>query len=245
LPLGSWGFSSFIIYVHNVHVFRAKRLASDFRKEPIPNDATIDLDGLSSPSFYGSSRPSSNSQQTQRRAGEIVSPRPQLLADSISSSRCLMSPPSGPKSLTGSSLQMNREAITPSRKRKEIDEPFSKGSNDGGVSDSLSPTAADQQYSPYSYRGLENLTNSCYMNATLQALASVYPFYYRMQMIQQRREDGSYECSEFVRRFNEVLHNLVSPDRDKDTKYGSATKVSVSVHFIFPYCFPFYHVLRN
>ncbi|KIH59836.1 hypothetical protein ANCDUO_09923, partial [Ancylostoma duodenale] len=28
-------------------------------------------------------------------------------------------------------------------------------------------------------------------------------------------------------RFNEVLHNLVSPDRDKDTKYGSATKVSV------------------
>ncbi|EYB83928.1 hypothetical protein Y032_0327g2618 [Ancylostoma ceylanicum] len=206
---------------------RAKRLASEFRKEPIPNDATIDLDGLSSPSFYGSSRPSSNSQQSQRRAGDIVSPRPQLLADSISSSRCLLSPPSGPKGLTSSSSYMNRDAVTPSRKRKEIDEPTSKSSADGDVSDNLSPTSADQQYSPYSYRGLENLTNSCYMNATLQALASVYPFYYRMQMIQQRREDGGYECSEFVRRFNEVLHNLVSPDRDKDSKYGSATKISV------------------
>ncbi|EPB73773.1 OTU-like cysteine protease [Ancylostoma ceylanicum] len=167
------------------------------------------------------------SQQSQRRAGDIVSPRPQLLADSISSSRCLLSPPSGPKGLTSSSSYMNRDAVTPSRKRKEIDEPTSKSSADGDVSDNLSPTSADQQYSPYSYRGLENLTNSCYMNATLQALASVYPFYYRMQMIQQRREDGGYECSEFVRRFNEVLHNLVSPDRDKDSKYGSATKISV------------------
>ncbi|KAK6026131.1 hypothetical protein OSTOST_07952, partial [Ostertagia ostertagi] len=64
------------------------------------------------------------------------------------------------------------------------------------------------------------------MNATLQALASVFPFYYRMQVIQQRCVEG-YECSEFVKRFNDVLQNLVSPDRVLDNKYGSATKVSV------------------
>ncbi|KAK6741970.1 hypothetical protein RB195_009694 [Necator americanus] len=205
----------------------AKRLASDFRKEPIPNDTAIDLSGLNSPSLYGSSTPNSSSKQQQKRPGEIISPRPQLLADSISSSRCLLTPPSGSKGLYNTSFLSNRESVTPSRKRKEIEDFSPKDFDDMDSAGNLFPTTSDQQPSPYSYRGLENLTNSCYMNATLQALASVFPFYYRMQMIQHRRDEGGYECSEFVRRFNDVLHNLVSPDRDVDTKYGAATKVAV------------------
>ncbi|KAK5975969.1 hypothetical protein GCK32_006858 [Trichostrongylus colubriformis] len=203
--------------------FRAKRLAYDFSQDQRADDDFANFDDFNSASFYGSSRTLSNRKSLQpRRPGDIISPRPQLLTDSVSSSRCLMSPVSRNKDSVESSQHISsyRGAMTPTRKRKEIEK----------VEDSVStvsvPSTSSEQPSPYSYRGLENLTNSCYMNATLQALASVFPFYYRMQVIQQRYEEG-YECSEFVRRFNDVLQNLVSPDRVLDSKYGSATKISV------------------
>ncbi|WKX99820.1 hypothetical protein Q1695_014586 [Nippostrongylus brasiliensis] len=196
------------------------------------DDDDLFSDGFSSTSFYGSSRstprysPSNRSAPRPARAtrvGEIASPRPHLLAESISSSRCLVSPISRKRNTQEDSL--NRDFMTPVRKRKENEMPAEETTNEGPVA---SLPSSNTESSPYSYRGfrLENLSNSCYMNATLQALATVYPFYYRMQVIQQCSEKG-YGCSEFVRRFNAVLQHLVSPDRVLDNKYGSAIKSSV------------------
>ncbi|VDO28058.1 unnamed protein product [Haemonchus placei] len=207
----------------------ARKIAYDFSHDQGEDDDFVKgFSGLGSTSFYGTPKTPSMTPKTPsisrpgppRRPGDIISPRPRLLADSISSSRCLLSPASSNKGSLNSSQHISRDALTPSRKRKEVDASESSPS----LTMSMPPSTSEP--SPYSYRGLENLTNSCYMNATLQALASVFPFYYRMQVIHQRQEEG-YECSEFVKRFNDVLQNLVSPDRILDNKYGSATKISV------------------
>ncbi|KAK6058952.1 ubiquitinyl hydrolase 1 [Cooperia oncophora] len=225
--------NSFLVtFRSNFYCFRAKRLAYDFNSDQgYDDDFVKGADGLGSTSFYGTPRTPSGTVRPGQwrrsgdsgRPGDIVSPRPQLLADSVSSSRCLLSPMSRNKDM-GSSQHISsyRALTTPSRKRKEVDTI-----EDSSAQTTSMPTSSTSELpSPYSYRGLENLTNSCYMNATLQALASVFPFYYRMQMIQQIYEEG-YDCSEFVKRFNDVLQNLVSPDRVLDSKYGSATKISV------------------
>ncbi|XGW17398.1 hypothetical protein V3C99_002196 [Haemonchus contortus] len=207
----------------------ARKIAYDFSHDQDKDDDFVQgFSGLGSTSFYGTPKtplmtpktPSISRSGPPRRPGDIISPRPRLLADSVSSSRCLLSPAPSNKGSLNSSQHISRDALTPSRKRKEVDASESSPS----LTMSMPPSTSEP--SPYSYRGLENLTNSCYMNATLQALASVFPFYYRMQMIHQRHEEG-YECSEFVKRFNDVLQNLVSPDRISDNKYGSATKISV------------------
>ncbi|KAJ1362130.1 hypothetical protein KIN20_021558 [Parelaphostrongylus tenuis] len=204
---------------------QAKKPALDSSHNQQDKANMNNFDGISSPSFYGCSRMSSfNQSQCHTRLGGIVSPRQQLLADSVSSPRCLSS--FGSQGVQESPLLTAREA---SSTRTQNSGECSKQNSAETTSPivTLSSTEECPTYSTYSYRGLENLTNSCYMNATLQALASVFPFYYRMQMIHHRREQQGQNCSEFVRRFSDVLKNLVSPDRAVESMYGSATKVSV------------------
>uniref|UniRef100_A0A158PBU2 USP domain-containing protein n=1 Tax=Angiostrongylus cantonensis TaxID=6313 RepID=A0A158PBU2_ANGCA len=150
----------------------------------------------------------------------------------VSSPRCLVSSPFGPQGARESPLSASRyDNYRPYTFRERAPARTTDAAEcsmqDSADMTSLRIHSATEQSSTYSYRGLENLTNSCYMNATLQALASVFPFYYRMQMIHHRREQQGQNCSEFVKRFSDVLKNLVSPDRPVESMYGSATKVSV------------------
>ncbi|KAE9417643.1 hypothetical protein Angca_002403 [Angiostrongylus cantonensis] len=227
--------ASFKVHPHTA-TFRSKRNGPSPTSSTLAKKPALDLnhgqhgkidmssfEGIGSPSFYGAPRtPSFTQSQGNRRSGEIVSPHRQLVADSVSSPRCLVSSPFGPQGARESPLSASRE-----RAPARTTDAAECSMQDSADMTSLRIHSATEQSSTYSYRGLENLTNSCYMNATLQALASVFPFYYRMQMIHHRREQQGQNCSEFVKRFSDVLKNLVSPDRPVESMYGSATKVSV------------------
>uniref|UniRef100_A0A1I7X638 Helicase ATP-binding domain-containing protein n=1 Tax=Heterorhabditis bacteriophora TaxID=37862 RepID=A0A1I7X638_HETBA len=89
-------------------------------------------------------------------------------------------------------------------------------------SDYYSSQSSSEFSGLYDYRGLINLGNSCYMNATLQALASVYPFYWRLE--NYRKQLGPDSCSNLllvnsnvwcihVRRVTILLANLMGSAR--------------------------------
>lgn len=97
----------------------ANRLAQDFTRDQDIDDDFVE--GISSTSFYNSSRTPTYTKSSQARgAGEIISPRPHLLAESVSSSRCLLSPSSRKRGADESSPHMSSylDSTTPSRKER-------------------------------------------------------------------------------------------------------------------------------